>query len=1846
MAITNAQKQAWLVAQGKPKSYSYFMTGPNLGPDWDWNKAIAGSYSPHEVDGFLTSGEGAYKSHKTKAKNKKAADPGGPVAPGANCASTAAKNIVSWAAAAADNAVAWYNKVGAPVYQGQIPIAQGASFRKKMVRLVKGAIEEVGEEADEVIAMRAMIRVIDDVDRAAEAVTAANKVDVLWSAGNTEGAIEALEEVNVLYGNVKVIDDVSTAGNLFGDLFDEAADELAVVKANADELVRQAHLRAVGRTWQQIAADQAAEWDDLSFMLEIETLASEQVAQQMVSQLTTMQQINGHDLLSGDIIEEGFEAMVRLTTMWKKQIIGESADFTDAAFSFKLMGDPGKALKDTVGDYVNAYSDLADNYANPAWWQEGIGGSLEESPIELLVTKYGNLADNRLAGERDEIAGALGDLADNGLWLNKDTAETLQNSVTASGNNAVDIFQETLEEVKHQLPGAVPTKADVLASLEQGYVTQITSSGTDDLNALVQAQLEEDGHAKTLTYFMTKEQKVDYILLPSETFDQVDYVIKYKGDILEGKGLNVAQQKYAAKNAKVAPLPKAEAKEVVTESLTDPINGATQTLTNLEKVEQYQIPPGAKGWYSDPVSDAQLNFLKTKTNASFVQSWKDSEVADQLFAQGKLTKGQASELISVAKENPNFVWSQDDIIEGLTYGQLKAANAAEQLEDLIDFDDVVAGSKAVDNGGALAGTAQKTSSAAPKNVAWDEPHTFNYVGDGSHWGGAHRKWHFTDESGADWMLKNGDEFRLEGELAAHRIGHAAGFDIAEGRIATQQVAGRPKKGFMQKMYSSSDVKGELADIMPSGSFAGVDDDIIRQVQEHQVLDWLIGNHDGHKQNFLVMKDGSVVGIDKGQAFKFMGKDRLAHDFVPPQNFGEVAYNRMWQEYRAGTIDLDLDSIADVLARIEALDDEAYAALVRTYAEGRFKAGQSAGFLKGTAARSSDDLVELAVERKRDIREQFEEFYLDQANARGITWTPSWQKQVDVSTQVAPARVVKAGEILTPIDDEFAAALQRAGTAGKTVYVGGADVEDGQILFDIVKDHNGNQILRVNATIRPDADRNVLKLLKEEGGDKITAGTVNAPLPSTPAEVVNASAYHTKTLNGAKTINHHISSGDFEFNQGTIQQVKDELDQFAALRKFLKDVDPEKITREALDDIVAQVLKEAADEAGADALLVSIIEQRAAKATQLKAIETFDGLMQEIVEQGAKGIDAAKVSQVPNVDLVAHYERLKDNALKAGRTKLAGVKVAEHIEVDGPVKVFKSVKTGRNKSYQINLGGGEDRINQLVNVDPLEIQSKGNAIFATTDDGIEVIYRGIDGHYVTQGGWLEMAVPSQSGTVTAADIQRAYDLINDKMGVGAKLAVAEDMELTYWRIITGTYRNSKEGVSQSSRYYKAIQQVEENLKGLGANPTKAAEIAAYKDAFRQQFGAIIDDVDYLPVHNHALASHAEEIGWGGWERPEVGDVWNELDGKIVKHSTTAGDGQIQANFLEGGTGDGMMSQEVRQQLGFQASAMSSGGDLDSGGAAGFFTRVSGYDGAGSNTVIMNPNRVYRKAGNYNASHDTFGRLTERRQENTLTAKGWAGRHRSGGNETMLRRTVSYMDDIEITFFPNNTEAQRAVAHLHRLGLTHIRGVPVEERFVYAARPGTYTREFFKKYVGRESLTRRLRLSAADILADTSAKVTQKVKTVGGKLISRMKTKKVGGQTVMAKKLSAGRQAVVGVNTPSGQFARVSMRYHPTENAVTLAQEQLEQYGVFDVAGTTEQLMESMGVTNWTSTSSIKFKTGRRGETIGDGLTIDLADFGVDLKEISQYARPQVLREFASGVMNNNLDEFIAKWSTIA
>ena len=114
------------------------------------------------------------------------------------------------------------------------------------------------------------------------------------------------------------------------------------------------------------------------------------------------------------------------------------------------------------------------------------------------------------------------------------------------------------------------------------------------------------------------------------------------------------------------------------------------------------------------------------------------------------------------------------------------------------------------------------------------------------------------------------------------------------------------------------------------------------LQKHQALDWLISNHDGHVGNFMRTPTGELVGIDKGQAAKYYGRDRLDSSFHPNYYAREPVYNNLWREFGAGKPgemhDPRQGELGEFVKRLQDIPDHDLKQMFRPYAEHAAEAG--------------------------------------------------------------------------------------------------------------------------------------------------------------------------------------------------------------------------------------------------------------------------------------------------------------------------------------------------------------------------------------------------------------------------------------------------------------------------------------------------------------------------------------------------------------------------------------------------------------------------------------------------------------------------------------------------------------------------------------------------------------------------------------------------------------------------------------------------------------------------------------------------------------------------------------------
>lgn len=266
-------------------------------------------------------------------------------------------------------------------------------------------------------------------------------------------------------------------------------------------------------------------------------------------------------------------------------------------------------------------------------------------------------------------------------------------------------------------------------------------------------------------------------------------------------------------------------------------------------------------------------------------------------------------------------------------------------------------------------------------------------------GGATGAQVWEDDKGQEWLVKgmkqgqsnaySNKNFAVALEEATAKIQNKSGLRAATSHKTNLQG----KKVLAQKMF------GGVSIAFPGGpDISKMSDADKLEMQKHQMLDWVLSNFDTHTGNFLKDKDG-VVGIDKGQAFKFFGKDKLSWDYAPVSPLGsdKPTYQTMWKDYIAGKgelFDFDNGELLSFASRLQTIDDAEYADLLRPYANAAYDANTLSAPgapLTGKAA-YVEHFLKLAVNRKNSVVDDFEEFFKKAKFAKDLN-KPSEPKPV-------------------------------------------------------------------------------------------------------------------------------------------------------------------------------------------------------------------------------------------------------------------------------------------------------------------------------------------------------------------------------------------------------------------------------------------------------------------------------------------------------------------------------------------------------------------------------------------------------------------------------------------------------------------------------------------------------------------------------------------------------------------------------------------------------------------------------------------------------------------------------------
>ena len=224
--------------------------------------------------------------------------------------------------------------------------------------------------------------------------------------------------------------------------------------------------------------------------------------------------------------------------------------------------------------------------------------------------------------------------------------------------------------------------------------------------------------------------------------------------------------------------------------------------------------------------------------------------------------------------------------------------------------------------------------------------------------GSHGSQLWQDSQGR-WLLKKpnkGNEFLVPLELATSQLQQHLGLEAPE-------VHAVPiKNGLVtaHKMYPGAKQAWQKAPHLHE-----VSPQDLLTLQKHHALDWLLSNHDAHVGNFLRTQDGGLVGIDKGQALKHLGSDRLDWDTHYNYYARPPVYNNLWKEFAEGhpgeMNDPREGELGDFVTKIQSYPDQKLRALFHPYASAAQRAGKLATGVYG-GAQTVDPLRGLSTPR--------------------------------------------------------------------------------------------------------------------------------------------------------------------------------------------------------------------------------------------------------------------------------------------------------------------------------------------------------------------------------------------------------------------------------------------------------------------------------------------------------------------------------------------------------------------------------------------------------------------------------------------------------------------------------------------------------------------------------------------------------------------------------------------------------------------------------------------------------------------------------------------------------------------
>lgn len=278
----------------------------------------------------------------------------------------------------------------------------------------------------------------------------------------------------------------------------------------------------------------------------------------------------------------------------------------------------------------------------------------------------------------------------------------------------------------------------------------------------------------------------------------------------------------------------------------------------------------------------------------------------------------------------------------------------------------------------------------------------------------HGVWLFRDKKGNPYVFKFGSSLISRAEEAADRV---ARLILGTGKApAAKHMKLEGKDGVLLTFIEGEILNDANHNAPPTNMLQKHFDDVVA----HQVVDWLVSNHDSHAGNFMVNEAG-LAAFDKGQAWKFWDKDELSETFSP--NYSKPIYVKFWKEFKAGNIKGNpIKAARKAIEAAEKVTKDQFKQIVMPYAIE--KAKDQGGDAKKIANQMAARLVNLrhdfekfltkALGKKVVLEKEYEDNFETMPESDFVDpdamGTPAQAPTAPVQTEEVPGWPIKKGAV--------------------------------------------------------------------------------------------------------------------------------------------------------------------------------------------------------------------------------------------------------------------------------------------------------------------------------------------------------------------------------------------------------------------------------------------------------------------------------------------------------------------------------------------------------------------------------------------------------------------------------------------------------------------------------------------------------------------------------------------------------------------------------------------------------------------------------------------------------------------